>query len=104
MMSEVTPIGVATDNGYRNNSQQTLIAVIEALAADPLQAKSLAGLPSELATNRDQVFRALKNLEMVGWVEQCGDAWRLSARVTLLSENLRRAIADLHHTYLEPKK
>ncbi len=87
---------------YLSSSQQTLIKVATALSQDPLTPKA----PAQLVTDdlsRDQVFRALKNLEAAGWAEQVADAWRISGRLTHISERVRVAIADVHHHYLGGK-
>ncbi len=87
---------------YTNTSQQTLLGVLEALAARPFDGETLARLVDRVAASRDQCFRAAKNLELAGWAEQApGGAWRLTPRAAQLSERVRLAIADLHRSYLE---
>ena len=88
-------------NPYINQSQQLLVRVVETLSVDPLRGQSLARLVETTGASRDQIYRALKNLEQAGWAAPASDGWRLAPRVTQLSERLRRAIADVHHTYLE---
>ena len=85
---------------YESTSQQTLLRVFEALAADPLTPRTVASL-KRAGGSRDQIFRALHNLRIGGWAEQVADdAWRLTPRVTQLSEQVRLAIADTHRFYL----
>ena len=88
---------------YISTGQQTLLSVIEVLARQPLRGMSLAEVRdgAEHAPSRDQVFRALKNLAAAGWVEQeRGGDWRLTPRITFISERCRLAIGDLHRAYL----
>ena len=89
------------NESYANQSQQLLIKLTETLAVDPLRAQSPAQLIELTGASRDQIYRALKNLELGGWAEASTDGWRLSPRVTQFSERLRCAIAELHHLYLE---
>ncbi len=58
-------------------------------------------LAEEAGCTRDQVFRALHNLAAADFVEQHHRRWRISPRAGALSEQVRRAIAELHHQYLE---
>ena len=89
-----------TREPYLSTSQQTLLRVFEALAADPLTPRTVASLKGTGAS-RDQIFRALQNLRLAGWAAQTADdAWRLTPRVTQLSEQVRLAIADTHRHYL----
>ena len=91
---------------YTNKSQQTLIKVIDALAVLPLQGRTLGVLQASVdGASRDQVFRALKNLEAAGWAEQAGEFWRVTPAITRLSEQVRIGISVIHHTYLHaPEK
>lgn len=92
-------------DAYTSTSQQVLLRVIEALGATPLHPQSLAllGRATGLTdASRDQVFRALKNLEQAGFAEQRGDGWLLTPKVTQIAERTRLAIHALHHAYLEP--
>ena len=89
-----------TSEPYLSTSQQTLLRVFEALAADPLTPRTVASLKGTGAS-RDQAFRALQNLRIGGWaVQTADDAWRLTPRATQLSEQVRLAIADTHRYYL----
>ena len=89
---------------YLNTSQQALLRVLTALGKRPLGPIALTDLVYELDANRDQVFRALKNLELAGWAEQMpGGGWRLMPLVAQLSERVRMAIADVHRLYLEDR-
>ena len=95
--------GSVDPKGYRSSSQQVLLRVLDALAERPLNGLPLAEVVSRLgaSASRDQVYRALKNLELAGWAEMSGDAWRLTPRLTRASERVRVAIGDLHRRYLE---
>ena len=90
------------DNAYISSSQQTLLYVLDVLGDQPLTPIGVKSIVERLNIKRDSVFRALKNLEAGGWAEQTPDGnWRLTPRLTRLSEKVRVAIAHLHHTYLE---
>ena len=106
MTEKAPPYGAdqaATDSPYHSRSQQTLLRLLDVLALDPLGTAPLPTLVAACNAPRDHVFRALKNLELAGWVAQTpSGGWRLTPRLTLISERLRIAIADLHHTYLQP--
>ena len=87
---------------YRSPGQQALLQVIDVLAERPLAPLSLADIDTRLeGVSRDRIYRALKNLELAGWAEQAGGAWRLTPHLTRASERLRIALADLHHRYLD---
>lgn len=89
---------------YTSTSQQVLLHVIEALGVTPLHPRSLNLLrqaPGLADASRDQVFRALKNLERRGFAEQRNDGWLLTPKVTQIAERTRLAIHALHHRYLE---
>ena len=87
---------------YRSPGQQALLQVIDVLAERPLAPLSLADIDTRLeGVSRDRIYRALKNLELAGWAEQSGGAWRLTPHLTRASERLRVALADLHHHYLD---
>lgn len=95
--------GRVDQRSYRSSSQQVLLQVVDALAERPLNGLPLADVVTRLgrSASRDQVYRALKNLELAGWAEAAGEAWRLTPRLTRASERVRVAIADLHRRYLE---
>lgn len=89
---------------YTSNSQQVLLRVIEALGATPLHPQSLQLLrqaPGLTDASRDQVFRALKNLEWAGFAEQRNDGWLLTPKVTQIAERTRLAIHALHQRYMK---
>ena len=98
--------GSGDQRSYRSTSQQVLLRVLDALAERPFNGLPLADVVSRLGTSasRDQVYRALKNLELAGWAELSGDAWRLTPHLTRASERVRVAIADLHRRYLEQEE
>ncbi len=87
---------------YWSRGQQTVLRVVGILGERPLEGVLLADVAERAGATRDQVFRALKNLELAGWAERgAGGGWRLRPEVTRLSERVRVAIADLHRSYLE---
>ena len=86
---------------YRSSSQQTLLAVLEALIEgdEPFAGRELQLLIGE--RDRTAVYRALKNLELAGWAEQApGGVWRCTPRIGRLSERVRRALQDLGTAWL----
>lgn len=91
---------------YESNGQQVLLAVVEALARNPLAPAPVSRLVEMVngrgrAATRDQVFRALRNLEIADWAAEIPESgWRLTPRAVQLSERFRLAIADLHRQYL----
>ena len=89
---------------YENKSQRALMAVVEALAATPLAPQTTEALQRKAQgrISKDQVWRALQNLEAQGWAEKRGGGWAVSPRLTRLSERLRIDIAQAHHAYLAP--
>ena len=88
---------------YENKSQRALMAVVEALAATPLAPQTTEELHRKVkGPSKDQVWRALQNLEAQGWAEKRGGGWAVSPRLTRLSERLRIDIAQAHHAYLAP--
>lgn len=88
-------------NGYTNESQQLLIRIVKELSREPLAGRGQSELADTLGESRDRVFRAVKNLEAAGWMEEGDGGWRLAPGLTVISEKLRVAIADLHRKYLE---
>ena len=88
---------------YENKSQRHLMVVVEALAATPLAPQTTEELHRQIkGVSKDQVWRALQNLEAQGWAEKRGGGWAVSPRLTRLSERLRIDIAQAHHAYLAP--
>ena len=89
---------------YENKSQRHLMVVVEALAATPLAPQTTEEIHRQIngPVSKDQVWRALQNLEAQGWAEKRGGGWALSPRLTCLSERLRIDIAQAHHAYLAP--
>ena len=81
---------------YISSSQQTLLAVIEALSITPLRETTATELADLLPrVSRDQAHRALVNLAHADWAERGpGGGWRLAPKVTQISDRYRRAIAD----------
>ena len=89
---------------YENKSQQHLMLVVEVLAATPLAPQTTEELHRQIKgrISKDQVWRALQNMEAKGWAEKRGGGWAVSPRLTRLSERLRIDIAQAHHAYLAP--
>jgi len=86
---------------YTNDSMQLLMQVVAHLAKHPLDPQPLPGIVDALApASRDQVFRALWNLEKAGWAKKVGTAYTLDAPITLISERLRRATVEMLNHYL----
>ena len=83
------------DRDYTNDNQQNLMRVIEYLAQDILIPKSQQELAEVLDLSKDKVFRTLWNLEEQGWVEASAGGYRLSPRMTRISDQLRLAVADV---------
>lgn len=90
--------------GYENKSQRILMAVVETLAATPLAPQTTEELHRSAKGNisKDQVWRALQNLEAQGWAEKRGGGWAVTPHLTRLSERLRIDLAQAHHKYLSP--
>ena len=103
MTETQTPYGDTpeSERPYVNASQQILLSIVEFLGERPFDPATVAQLTERSGANRDQVFRALHNLQLAGWAEQTASSWRLSPRVTQLSERVRLALADLHRVYLQ---
>lgn len=90
-----------TDSGeYVSPASQVLLAVVAALGRRPLEPQTIASLSSHVGASRDQVFRALKNMEAADWAEQLQGGWRLSPEVVRISERYRLALADACRNYL----
>ena len=90
-----------TDNPYFSKSQQALLQVLVILGERPLDIMTLAALTEQSDLPRDQVFRALQNLQIGGWAEQApGGAWRLTPLVVRIAERMRLAIHNLCQAYL----
>ena len=95
---------MSNNEQYRSDGQQCLLTVLDVLGQRPLEPLPLTELVDAVGAKRDQVFRALKNAEMAGWVDQIpGGGWRLTPLATRWSERLRVVIADVHRTYLEDR-
>lgn len=87
-----------SDRRYLSSAQQAAIAVYEALHDRPLAMKGYAELADTCGLTRDRVFRALRNWERWGFVEQGATArgWRLTPRAAALSERVRDALMAEH--------
>ena len=83
----------ATD--YTNGSQQLVFAIVDYLSRHFLDPQPLANIVDALGASRDQVFRALWNMQRAGWVRQTGGNYELDVGLTTLAERLRLAIAEI---------
>jgi DNA-binding IclR family transcriptional regulator len=65
----------------RLSAQERLLAIVQKLAAHPIDGLSNKALAYELKTIDANVCRDLKLLESYGWVAHCSDhRWRLSEK------------------------
>lgn len=88
-------------DSYKNDGQQRLVAVVEALAENLIEGRTASEVGEAIETSAVQAFRTLKNLEIAGWAEQLSTGyWRLSPTVTRISDRVRQTLADYHHRYL----
>lgn len=89
---------------YANQSQQTLIAVVEYLAspANLLLPRTVKDIQAGLGgtASRDQVFRTVQTLTGAGWVEEAGSGYVLAPDLTRLADRLRHKLINLHRAYL----
>ncbi len=87
---------------YRNGSQQVLMRVVETLGARPIEGMTLRQLVAALPDlSQDRIYRAALNVEMYGWAEAApGGGWRLTPALTLFSQRMRMALADMGRAYL----
>lgn len=88
---------------YVNENQQTMMKIVEYLSQDILIPKTQKEIMEALGLSRDVTFRTLWNLEDREWVEECAQGFRLSPRMTMISDRLRLAVADTLRKYL-PKE
>lgn len=96
-----TPEHPDSQRTYNNSSQQTLLAILRVLIAFPLRTFPLDELARDTGRSRDQIFRAIWNLEhQGGWIERSEEGVRLSPSFTRASEKVRESLATLHHLYL----
>lgn len=87
---------------YRNDSQQTLMDVVEGLARLWPVPKSAQDIAQAVGCSRDQAYRACVNLFDGGWAEQSPDGgWMISPKLAEISNRMRMNLADLHRRYLE---
>ena len=76
-------------------SQRTLVAVVEALSELPLRGMDAAAVRERTGISRDRAYRTLATLESCGWAVRTGvGGWRLTPRVTRVSERLRAALSE----------
>ena len=85
---------------YVNENQQALMKVLEYLAQDILVPKTQKEVSEALGLSRDVTFRTLWNLQDREWVEECADGYRLSPKMTFISDRLRLSVADTLRKYL----
>jgi len=91
---------MAEDKTYITESQQNMGRVVEYMAQDILIPKSQKELMETLNLSRDQAFRTIWNLMHLGWVEENAGAYRLSPKLTTISDRLRLAVADTIRKYI----
>jgi len=85
---------------YVNAGQQRLLAVLEALAADPFDGADLETVRCAAHCSRDQAFRAVRNLVHAGWAEEAPrGGWRPTPRAACVADRIRTAFADMHRRY-----
>ncbi|MBF0487868.1 MAG: hypothetical protein HQK98_06880 [Nitrospirae bacterium] len=86
---------------YSNESQQTLIKVVEYLAMDVLEPRALKDIQEGLGISKDTAFRTIWNLKDLGWVEESAiiGGYRLSPQMINIADRLRLAIGDLIRKY-----
>jgi DNA-binding IclR family transcriptional regulator len=90
-----------TDSGeYVSPASQVLLAVVAALGRRPLEPQTIVSLSAHVGASRDQVFRALRNMEAADWAERLPSGWRLSPEIVRISERYRLALADAGRNYL----
>ena len=91
---------------YRSSSQQVLMRVIDALSARPIEGMTLSQLQAALPEiGQNAIYRAAVNAELHGWAEPApGGGWRAAPPLTLFSQRLRMAIADMDRAYLGADK
>ncbi|MYA08546.1 MAG: helix-turn-helix domain-containing protein [Holophagales bacterium] len=98
---DIDPDELSAGNRYINETSQALLEVVEALSVLPLDPKSVTALAEKLGESRDQVYRALVNLDAAGWAEQTpGGGWRLAPHVSQLSRRLGLALDDAYRRHL----
>lgn len=88
-------------SNYRNDSQQCLMAVVEALARTWPVPQSAQTLAQAVGCSRDQAYRACVNLFDGGWAEQADEGWLISPKLAEIANRMRITLANLHHRYLE---
>lgn len=85
---------------YHSEAMRALVKVVEVLAPLVLQGATHEELVRATGCSRGRVYRALKNLEAAEWVEQADKVWRVTPRLTLLADGVRRALADASQRWL----
>lgn len=86
---------------YRVRSQQAMLAVIEALAHNPFEGMAMPQLVRALpGLTRDQIYRSVANLQLAGWAEEVSGGFRLTPKITTISQRVSLALRDLHTRYL----
>ena len=89
------PVSDDANERYVNQGQQLLMAVEEALLADPQRPKTRAALSEAVGTSRYQTYSALVNLEMRGRAVRAGSGWVAGQGLFCL------ALAGAHRHYLK---
>lgn len=95
---------MAEERSYENAQQQNLMVMVmvmvEYLAQDILIPKPLKEIHETLNLSRDIAFRTLWNLQKTGWVEEVAYGYRISPKLTMISDRLRLSMADVLNTFL----
>ena len=87
---------MATDESYRNDAQQRLMAAWGVLLEEPLHGVGATELASAIDASQPQTFRTLKNLELAGWAEQTAmGTWRPTMEAQRASDRFRRVLGDM---------
>ena len=78
------------------------MGVVEALSASPIDGMGLAQLQAALPElSQNAIYRAAVNAELYGWARPApGGGWRVAPPLTLFSQRLRIALADMDRAYL----
>lgn len=87
---------------YRSSSQQALMRVLDALSGSPIDGMGLAQLQAALPElSQNAIYRAAVNAQLHGWAQPApGGGWRVAPPLTLFSQRLRMALADIDRAYL----
>lgn len=86
---------------YTNESQQFMLVVLHLLIRTGFNGQPVVAIQNALpGSSRDQVFRALWNLEKGGLAERVGNDWMISPDLTVASDRIRINLTRLAEKYL----